>query len=88
MTKIDFHTQVSDKIGYTCRLVRKALATSAGSRIVILVENRAQLASLDEMLWTFSDSDFLPHATATETLAEALRSQSTACRREPLALLP
>ncbi len=70
MTKIDFHTNVSDKIAYTCRLVRKALATSANSRIVVLTAGPAQLASLDETLWTFSDTDFLPHAVASEPLAQ------------------
>jgi len=69
MTKIDFHTNVPDKIAYTCRLVRKALTTSPDSRIVVLTEDRNTLTRLDEALWTFSDPDFLPHAKAGDPIA-------------------
>ena len=68
MTRIDFHTNIADKIGYACRLVRKARARSASCRIVLLAEP-AQLQTLDQMLWTFSDTDFLPHVLAGDSLA-------------------
>jgi DNA polymerase-3 subunit chi len=61
MTRIDFHSNVPDKIAYTCRLVRKARA--ANCRIVLLAGDRTELATLDQALWTFSALDFLPHAT-------------------------
>lgn len=67
MTRIDFHSNVCDKIAYACRLVRKARA--ADCRIVLLTNNRSQLATLDEALWTFSELDFLPHAMAGDALA-------------------
>ncbi|MFI4939499.1 MAG: DNA polymerase III subunit chi [Burkholderiales bacterium] len=67
MTRIDFHSNVPDKIAYACRLVRKARA--ANCNIVLFVENRARLDALDEALWTFSDMDFLPHAIADDALA-------------------
>ena len=67
MTRIDFHSNVSDKIAYACRLVRKARA--ADCRIVLLANNRSQMATLDEALWTFSELDFLPHAMAGDALA-------------------
>jgi DNA polymerase-3 subunit chi len=67
MTRIDFHSNVPDKIFYACRLVRKARA--ADCKIVMLAAGRAQLAALDEALWTFSDLDFLPHVTADSKLA-------------------
>jgi DNA polymerase-3 subunit chi len=54
---------------YTCRWVRKALSLSPVPRIVLLVRDRAQLARLDEALWTFSDQDFLPHAVAGDPAA-------------------
>ncbi|MEA5097998.1 MAG: DNA polymerase III subunit chi [Burkholderiaceae bacterium] len=69
MTRIDFHTNVADRIGYTCRLVRKARAQAADSRIVILTQDQHQLAALDQALWTFSAQDFLPHAEASDPLA-------------------
>lgn len=67
MTRIDFHSNVSDKIAYACRLVRKARA--ANCQIVLLAADRNQLAALDEALWTFSEQDFLPHVMAGDTLA-------------------
>jgi DNA polymerase-3 subunit chi len=67
MTRIDFHSNVPDKIAYACRLVRKARA--ANYRIVLLTKDRADLAKLDQALWTFSSLDFLPHVTAGDALA-------------------
>lgn len=67
MTRIDFHSNVPDKILYACRLVRKARA--AGFRIVMQVQDGAQLAALDQALWTFSELDFLPHVRAGDALA-------------------
>jgi DNA polymerase-3 subunit chi len=58
MTRIDFHSNVPDKLAYVCRLVRKAYA--AGQKMVVHGE-AAQLAELDARLWSFSPLDFLPH---------------------------
>ena len=62
MTNIEFRTHIADKIHYTCRWVRKALANSSDCRVVIYATDRNLLNWLDDTLWTFSDSDFLPHA--------------------------
>lgn len=67
MTRIDFHSNVPDKIAYACRLVRKA--RNANCNVVILAANPAQLAQMDEALWTFSEHDFLPHVMMTDALA-------------------
>jgi len=67
MTRIDFHSKVPDKLHYACRLIRKA--QTANTRLVVLTEDRAQLARIDAMLWTFSDQDFLPHVVAGDALA-------------------
>ncbi|HEX8602370.1 MAG TPA: DNA polymerase III subunit chi [Pseudoduganella sp.] len=67
MTRIDFHTNVPDKIAYACRLVRKA--HGAKNRIVVMTEDAAQLAELDAALWRFSDVDFLPHVHVNDPLA-------------------
>ena len=69
MTRIDFHTNVADRIAYTCRLVRKARLQAADSRIVILAQDKRQLSALDQALWTFSAQEFLPHAEAGDPLA-------------------
>ncbi|HEY5801970.1 MAG TPA: DNA polymerase III subunit chi [Burkholderiaceae bacterium] len=67
MTRIDFHSNVPDKLDYTCRLVRKAYNNAA--QCVILAEDAAQMAQLDEALWTFSKLDFIPHVAAGSELA-------------------
>ncbi|HZW13372.1 MAG TPA: DNA polymerase III subunit chi [Noviherbaspirillum sp.] len=67
MTRIDFHTNIPDKLSYACRLVRKARA--ADCRIVLLAADRNELNALDQALWTFSEHDFLPHVLADDPLA-------------------
>ncbi len=66
MTRIDFHTNIPDKIGYACRLVRKA--RGADQKVVVYADPD-QLAALDAALWTFSEQDFLPHVMADDELA-------------------
>ncbi|WP_233862562.1 DNA polymerase III subunit chi [Paraburkholderia adhaesiva] len=66
MTRIDFHTNVGDSLAYACRLVRKAYL--AGEQVVVLAEP-ARLRAFDEMLWTFSPLDFVPHCMADSALA-------------------
>ncbi len=73
MTRIEFRTNIADKIGYTCRWVRKALAQGPDISIVILAEDSRQLTALDQALWTFSDIDFLPHAVLGAPLASRSR---------------
>lgn len=60
MTRIDFHSNVPERLAYVCRLVRKAYG--AGNRVVIHGPRDA-LARLDGMLWSFSQLDFLPHCS-------------------------
>lgn len=67
MTRIDFHTNVPDKVAYACRLVRKAWA--GNNRVVLMTDDAAQLAELDAAMWTFSATDFLPHVLADDALA-------------------
>jgi DNA polymerase-3 subunit chi len=69
MTRIDFHSNIPDKIAYACRLVRKARA-SADCRIVLFVADRSNLTALDQALWTFSELDFLPHVLAGDENAD------------------
>jgi DNA polymerase-3 subunit chi len=57
--EVDFHTGVADKLGYTCRLLRKALRS--GKRLVV-TGHPAALNRLDQLLWTFDPGEFIPHA--------------------------
>ena len=67
MTRIDFHTNIPDKLTYACRLARKAY--SAGGKLVLLAEDAAQANALNEALWSLSETDFLPHVMAGDPLA-------------------
>lgn len=67
MARIDFHSQVGNKVAYCCRLLRKILTTSPEGeplRQVVILGDASLLKELDEQLWTFSAEDFLPHCFA------------------------
>ncbi|MBC3862620.1 DNA polymerase III subunit chi [Undibacterium jejuense] len=66
-TRIDFHSNVADKLNYTCRLIRKARA--ANCKIVVFHPDRQVLQSIDTALWTLEDTAFLPHVMADDVLA-------------------
>ena len=59
--KVEFHTQVPDRLLYACRLLRKAAASGAQ---VLVTADEETLAQVDQMLWTFSAIDFVPHCFA------------------------
>ena len=64
MARIDFHSNVSDKLEYACRLTRKIWSvTPEGQpvRQIVMVGEKADLQKLDQLLWSFSSTDFLPH---------------------------
>ena len=67
MTRIDFHSNIGDRIAYACRLVRKA--RTGGHRIILLTRDGAERNAIDQSLWIFSAPDFLPHVTADDPLA-------------------
>ena len=58
MTEVEFHFNVSDKLEYSCRLLRKA---HAGGVKLLVKADPVMLAQLDQMLWTLSATEFLPH---------------------------
>lgn len=66
MTRVDFHSNIPDKIAYTCRLIRKA--RKANCRVVVLADAE-QLPALDAALWTFSDFEFIAHVKSDDALA-------------------
>ena len=82
MTEIEFHVNVPDKLQYSCRLLRKA--HRSGTRVVVTAEPEL-LTQLDQLLWTFSGHDFLPHClsdASAQTLAHSpirLAEQLTDC---------
>jgi len=61
MTDVAFHFNVPHKLGYACRLLRKASA--AGTRVGV-VASPETLRELDVALWSFSALDFIAHCDA------------------------
>lgn len=62
MTEISFHFNVADKLLYTCRLLRKAHAS--GAQVAVTAEPDT-LSGLDQLLWSFSPTEFVPHFRGT-----------------------
>ena len=58
MTAVDFHTGLADPLRFACRLLRKALRQ--GARVQVSAPPDV-LDTLDRLLWTFEDKEFLPH---------------------------
>jgi DNA polymerase-3 subunit chi len=58
MTSVEFHFNAPDKVGFACRLLRKAVRQ--GAKLVVTGEPPL-LRELDAALWTFSPLDFIPH---------------------------
>ena len=58
MTGVEFHFNAPDKLGYACRLLRKAAAK--GAKVAVTGEP-ALLRELDAALWTFAPLEFVPH---------------------------
>ncbi|SFC31002.1 DNA polymerase III subunit chi [Massilia yuzhufengensis] len=82
MTRIDFHTNIPDKLAYACRLARKAYAAKA--KVVVLAQDAAQAEAINAALWTVSDTDFVPHVLAGDPLADVTPVIVTADESAPL----
>ena len=70
MTGIEFHANADDKLHYSCRLIRKAVRS--GAKAVVVAEADT-LMQLDQLLWSYSNTEFLPHC-----LADSLKTTRTA----------
>jgi DNA polymerase-3 subunit chi len=63
VTEIDGHYNMPDKVGYACRLLRKAVGAQA--RLVVLADPET-LDALDQALWTLQPSEFIAHCRGTD----------------------
>jgi DNA polymerase III subunit chi len=63
MTRVDFHFNADNRLQHCCRLIRKIYR--AGQKVVVFDDDAAQLARLNQTLWTFSPLDFIPHVMAS-----------------------
>jgi DNA polymerase-3 subunit chi len=62
VTGVEFHFNAPDKMGYACRLLRKA--AGKGAKVAVTAE-RETLRELDIVLWTFEPLEFVPHCMAS-----------------------
>ncbi len=61
--RVEFHHGMADRLGYACRLLRKAY--KAGAQVVVTAD-APLLKELDRLLWTFDEQEFLPHILVNE----------------------
>jgi DNA polymerase III subunit chi len=71
MTEVAFHFNAPDKLGYACRLVRKALGSAAQ---VVVTGEEDLLGQLDVALWTFQPLEFIPHCREPGAPAAVLQA--------------
>lgn len=64
MTRIDFYVLPSDQLReadrFACRLAEKAYRS--GLRVLLAVDDQERADQLDQLLWTFREDSFVPHA--------------------------
>lgn len=82
MTEVAFHFNVPDKLGYACRLLRKATAT--GAKVVVTGETEV-LRSLDTELWTFAPLEFVAHCHAAAANEQVLAASPVVLADAPRA---
>ena len=58
LAEVEFHTGVADRVGFACRLLRKA--SRQGARVLVTAPEEV-LTELDRALWALEERDFLPH---------------------------
>lgn len=59
-TRVDFYVMSGgDKDNLSCRLAAKAV--TSGSTVYICTADSSQSKVIDDRLWTFSDTSFIPH---------------------------
>jgi DNA polymerase-3 subunit chi len=67
MTKVDFYllsTDSDSRERFACRLAEKAWRL--GNRIFLLAQDKPAAHKLDDLLWTFSQGSFVPHAVCEQ----------------------
>lgn len=73
MTRVDFYLlpgqEALHRERFACRLADKAYRL--GHRVYIHTDGAEQTRQLDNLLWTFQQSSFVPHCTAGENTGEA-----------------
>ena len=84
MTEIRFHFNVPSRIGYACRLLRKAARQASP---IAVTGPKDLLAELDRELWALGPTEFVAHAWASEagTVPASLHAATVWLAPDPLA---
>ena len=77
IAEVEFHTGVADKLGFACRLLRKAYRK--GSRVLVTAPTEL-LGQLDRELWTFEERDFVPHVLLGDLAVRSLPGAAVIAR--------
>ena len=80
-TEVRFYVNLADRLGYACRLLRKA--QGMGTEVVVTGEPQ-ELGALDHALWTFAPQDFVPHAVLGVAPPPVLARSSIVLAAQPL----
>ncbi|MBP6354590.1 MAG: DNA polymerase III subunit chi, partial [Nitrosomonas sp.] len=64
MTQIYFYSGSSDKLKTACRLCAKAVQQNMS--VMVYTPDMATIKQMDELLWTFSPTSFIPHCRLQE----------------------
>jgi DNA polymerase-3 subunit chi len=72
---VEFHTGLDEPVGFACRLLRRAYRS--GARVLVTAP-APTLASIDRVLWTLDERDFVPHVRWSAALP------SSTARRTPI----
>ena len=70
MTKVDFYTGSEDKLRTACQLAHKAM--QAGLRVLLHAPDEASIAALDELLWQYPATAFIPHCRSSDAGAHEM----------------
>jgi DNA polymerase-3 subunit chi len=84
--RVDFYVlegaAAAARLRVACRLAEKAYLAS--QRALIWHCDRAELETLDELLWTFADGSFVPHEWLTSNGLPGISSRGTDDSRAPV----
>lgn len=64
MTQINFYSGAANKLTTACRLCAKAV--QQGFRVIVYTPDQSLIEKLDQLLWTFSATSFIPHCRNNE----------------------
>ena len=70
MTKVDFYTGSEDKLRTACQLSHKAMQN--GLRVLLHAPDETIVRKIDQLLWHFPATAFMPHCLSNEADAATM----------------